>query len=90
MRTRSQSKRRVTFEEQIAEYNMIEPAYEVEIDFDRASKSWYMNKIALPNSTCKYICLGKTKTGNKCKRTPIIYTNYCTCHKKSNIILDNE
>jgi len=87
MQTRSQSKRRVvTFEKQIT----TEPIYEVDIDFDGASKAWYMNKIALPNSMCKYICLGKTKSGEKCKKKPIIYINYCACHKKSNIISDNE
>jgi len=78
MRTRSQSKK-VTFDElyTAAINNEKLPIYEVNIDFDEASKAWYMNKIALPNSMCKYICLGKTKTGNKCKSTPIIYTNYC-------------
>jgi hypothetical protein len=90
MKTRSQSKRRVTFDKELYINTEKLPVYEVDIDFDGASKAWYMNKVALPNSTCKYICLGKTKTGNKCKRIPIIYTNYCACHKKSNIILDNE
>jgi hypothetical protein len=75
MQTRSQTKKQEMIEEDRL------PIYEVDIDFDGASKAWYMNKIALPNSTCKYICLGKTKSGSICKRTPIIYTNYCSCHK---------
>jgi hypothetical protein len=84
MQTRSQTKKRVIFNTQIAEYKIIEPIYEVDIDFDGASKAWYENKVPLQNSMCKYICLGKTKTGSNCKRPPIIYTNYCRCHNNNN------
>ena len=54
--------------------------YAVEIDFDGASTAWFANKQKLPDATYKYICLGKTKTGNACKRTPLSNKNYCNCH----------
>jgi hypothetical protein len=56
--------------------------YSVEIDFDGASRAWLANKQPLLNSTYKYICLGKTKNGTMCKRTPIVHTDYCPCHKR--------
>jgi hypothetical protein len=58
------------------------PTYVVNIDFDEASDAWYANKKRMPNSMCKYICLGKTKAGNACNRKPMTYTNYCFCHSK--------
>jgi len=56
------------------------PTYVVNIDFDEASEAWNANKKRMPNSTYKYICLGITKSGNACNRTPITHTNYCSCH----------
>jgi hypothetical protein len=55
--------------------------YEVAIDFDAASEAWYANKKRLPHSMCKYICVGKTKTGGACCKTPLLYENYCKSHK---------
>jgi hypothetical protein len=59
---------------------MREPLYEVNIDFDEASKAWYANKKRMPNSMCRYICLGITKKGNACNRKPLIHSDYCYCH----------
>ena len=56
------------------------PIYEVNIDFDEASAAWYANKKRMPNSMCKYICLGITKKGNACNRKPLIHSDYCYCH----------
>lgn len=51
--------------------------YEVNIDFDEASKSWQQNKSPLGNGTYKYVCGAITKTGNKCKNHP-----NCKLHNK--------
>ena len=83
MRTRSQTKSEdnsKTTEYQTQE--IPEQKYIVDIDFDGASKAWLANKKRQPNATYKYICLGKTKNGRNCNRTPIEHTNYCTCHGK--------
>ena len=83
MRTRSQSKR-VTIDETIYLYPIINdslPKYEVNIDFNEASNAWLANKKRQSNATYTYICLGETKTGNKCNKSPLQNSNYCSCHK---------
>ncbi len=51
--------------------------YEVNIDFDEASKAWMANKTRLSNCTYKYICGATTKKGTRCLNTP-----NCNIHKK--------
>ena len=51
--------------------------YEVNIDFDEASRCWKINKSYLGNGTYKYVCGAITKTGNKCKNHP-----NCKLHNK--------
>jgi hypothetical protein len=51
--------------------------YEVNIDFDEASRCWKKNKSPLGNGTYKYVCGAITKTGNKCKNHP-----NCKLHNK--------
>ncbi len=53
---------------------------DVDIDFDEASRAWYMNKKRISNAMCEYICMGKTKTGKPCCRRPIQWQNYCCIH----------
>ena len=87
MQTRSQTKTK-SFEkvgvmptESIIPVGILRKELEVNIDFDDASRAWYLNKKPMPNSMCKYICMGKTKTGEPCKRNPIQYQNYCFTHQ---------
>ena len=64
----------------------MEPMYEVNIDFDEASKCWQQNKSSLGNGTYKYVCGAITKTGNKCKNHPNCKLhNKCKNRKKNNI-----
>jgi len=66
MFTRSQSKK---------------PLYEVNIDFDEASRAWKANKKPTVNGCYKYICLTKTKQGKACKREACPQCDYCKIHR---------
>jgi len=81
MKTRSQTRTEITPDlSQISELEKMKPIYEVNIDFDDASAAWYQNKKRMPNAMCKYICVGKTKNGNACCKTPLAHLNYCSTH----------
>ena len=58
----------------------IAPLYEVNIDFDEASKSWKANKKSIGNGSYKYMCCGITKTGNKCNRQSLDFVDFCKIH----------
>ena len=49
-------------------------------DFDEASELWRANKKKLTNGCYKYICMAKTKKGDPCKKSPIMFSNFCKCH----------
>ena len=51
-------------------------------DFDEASELWKANKKRLSNGCYQYICIGKTKSGNPCKRKPIQFSDFCKCHRR--------
>ena len=55
--------------------------YEVNIDFDEASKAWKSNKTSIGNGSYKYICLQKTKLGKPCKREACPECDYCKIHR---------
>ena len=61
------------------------PLYEVNIDFDEASKAWKANKKSIGNGSYKYICCSITKTGNKCNRQSLDFVHYCKTHNKNNL-----
>lgn len=56
--------------------------YEVNIDFDEASKAWKANKKYIGNGSYKYVCCCITKTGNKCNKQSLNFDNYCKIHMK--------
>ena len=56
---------------------------EVNINFDEASECWKANKKSIGNGCYHYICLQKTKTGNKCNRKPEINSDFCKIHNKN-------
>ena len=64
--------------------------YEVNIDFDEASRAWKANKKSTGNGSYKYICEATTKTGKKCKRCPFPGIAFCVMHhNKQNVIPGN-
>lgn len=57
--------------------------YEVNIDFDYASKCWTENKIKIKNGCYEYKktqCNAISKSGKRCKR--MTKYHYCSCHNK--------
>ena len=67
MQTRSQTK--------------LAPVYEVNIDFDYASKCWNSNKKRLENGCYAYICGKKLVNGSFCQRTSTKGETLCARHK---------
>ena len=60
----------------------LRPTFEVNIDFDGASRAWHQNKKKLHDCTYKYICVHCSISGRKCCRTPLADSNYCKAHSK--------
>ena len=56
--------------------------YDVNIDFDQASKMWRNNKITIGNGSFKYICSALCKTGKKCRNKPLKNKQVCHIHNK--------
>jgi hypothetical protein len=56
--------------------------YEVDIDFDEASKMWKFNKKRMGNGTYKYICCELNKSGLKCGRNIADDAACCKTHNK--------
>jgi len=56
--------------------------YDVNIDFDQASKMWRNNKISIGNGSYKYICSALCKTGKKCRNQPLKNKQVCHIHNK--------
>jgi hypothetical protein len=64
--------------------NKLLPQYEVNIDFDEASKEWLTNKKSMGNGSYKYIC-GKISenTNKKCIKNPQFGHQFCSFHMKT-------
>ena len=58
------------------------PLYEVDIDFDEASRAWKSNKKPKGNGCYTYVCQGITKNNKKCIRNSLVGSQYCHLHKK--------
>jgi hypothetical protein len=54
--------------------------YEVNIDFDDASKAWRYNKKSIGNGTYKYICTVKDKNDKKCGIKCVFSGVFCKKH----------
>jgi hypothetical protein len=70
MKTRSQTKKENS------------ALFEVNIDFDEASAAWKSNKRPTGNGCYKYVCCHVTKTGRKCSKEPIHFSDFCKTHTK--------
>ena len=69
MQTRSQS-------------NIIAPLYEVNIDFDEASRCWKQNKKPTGNGCYKYVCSHLKKDGTVCGKGCYHSSEFCWSHRK--------
>lgn len=56
-------------------------SYEVNIDFDEASKSWKQNKKSIGNGQYKYIC---QIDGKNCSKVCYKDMTVCWIHRKNN------
>ncbi len=55
--------------------------YEVDINFDEASRAWKMNKKSIGCGNYKYTgCIYQFKNGRTCGRETVHDTNYCLSH----------
>ena len=65
--------------------NTTKPKYEINIDFEDASKMWNLNKTRLNNGCYSYKkinnCKGTTKKGNPCKHKTAF--DFCYIHNSS-------
>ena len=64
----------------LEETNAEKIKYEVTIDFDQASEAWKANKTSIGNGSYKYVCQAYVKSGNKCKRKPLVGCHFCSQH----------
>jgi hypothetical protein len=56
--------------------------YDVNIDFDEASREWRKNKIKVGSCHFIYKCIAETKSGEPCKNKPLYLSDFCRVHKK--------
>jgi len=54
--------------------------YEVDIDFDGASKAWQSNKKSIGDSSYKYVCQKVTRMQTNCKSKCLPGEDYCSKH----------
>ena len=62
--------------------NMIREEYNVNIDFDEASKAWMINKKKIGDGSYTYVCGITTKQGKPCQNKPMKGKCKCSVHKK--------
>ena len=68
VKTRSQSKKQKS------------AIYEVNIDFDEASKAWQSNKKSIGNGSYKYLCCKKNIKNKNCLYKCLPSVDYCKYH----------
>jgi hypothetical protein len=73
MKTRSQTKKE-------GELKEVKQLYEVNIDFDEASRAWHSNKKSVGNGHYKYICTIE-KNGSTCGKSCYKDLLYCWIHR---------
>ena len=55
--------------------------FEVNIDFDEASRAWRANKRSMGNGTYKYTCEKMISSGRKCSKDAWKNSGVCCTHK---------
>lgn len=58
--------------------------FEVNIDFDEASRAWRANKRSMGNGTYKYTCEKMISSGRKCSKDAWNNSGVCSTHKNKN------
>ena len=56
--------------------------YEVNIDFDEASKAWKQNKLSIGNGSYRYLCKKRGIRNNICIKKCLQGEEYCFAHLK--------
>ena len=56
--------------------------YNINIDFDEASREWMQNKKKNIDGTYNYICNKQCKNGNICSRKTWLHSIFCKIHEK--------
>ena len=74
-KTRSQTKKERELKE-------VKQLYEVNIDFDEASRAWMSNKKSIGNGHYKYICTVE-KNGSSCGKSCYKNLLYCWIHRNT-------
>jgi hypothetical protein len=83
MKTRSQTRKEVNTDSNV-ESNVESNErviYEVNIDFDEASRAWRSNKKSMGNGQYKYVCISE-KVGIKCGK--VCYKDLSCCWQHRN------
>jgi hypothetical protein len=78
MKTRSQTRKEVNIVSNIESNERV--LYEVNIDFDEASRAWRSNKKSMGNGQYKYVCVSE-KDGIKCGKVCYKELSYCWPHR---------
>jgi hypothetical protein len=65
------------------EVQLPKPTYEVDIDFDGASREWRRNKIKKSDGTYQYRCIAITTVGKQCVLAAMKEKRCCYIHRLS-------
>ena len=76
MKTRSQTRNEINQEQRVI--------YEVNIDFDEASRAWQSNKKSIGNGQYKYVCPCNKADGTICKKVCYKSSEFCWAHRNKN------
>lgn len=77
------STRKIKFELDEVEHSLKQNEmreYEVNIDFDEASRLWRQNKKSIGNGCYKYVCGAVTRSNRQCRRVTRSGQRYCPAH----------
>ena len=82
VKTRSQIKKEQELKETLIIQSEPKQLYEVNIDFEEASRAWHANKKSIGNGHYKYICTVE-KNGIKCGKSCYKDLSYCWIHRSA-------
>ena len=82
VKTRSQIKKEQELKETLIIQTEPKQLYEVNIDFEEASRAWHANKKSIGNGHYKYICTVE-KNGIKCGKSCYKDLSYCWIHRNA-------
>ena len=83
VKTRSQTKKEQELKDTLVITPKPKQLYEVNIDFDEASRAWMANKKSIGNGHYKYICTIE-KNGSICGKSCYKELTHCWIHRNTN------